>query len=93
MPDYPSAHASLGGAASEVLKDFFGTDEVPVDQTSGTLTGVTRHYNSLSQAARDNSLSRIYVGYHFRKACMAGEMQGKQIGSYVFSHSFRENIE
>jgi hypothetical protein len=91
MPDYPSAHASLGGAAAEILKSFFGTDAMPVDQTSGTLPGVTRHYNTFSQAARDNSISRIYVGYHFRKACMAGEEQGKQIGSYVFSHSFRTN--
>jgi hypothetical protein len=93
MPDYPSAHASLGGAAAEILKSFFGMDEVPVDQTSGTLPGVTRHYNTFSQAARDNSLSRIYVGYHFRKACMAGEEQGKNIGYFVFTHSFRENVE
>ncbi len=91
MPDYPSAHAALGGAAAEVLKRFFGTDVMPVDQTSPTFPGVTRHYNTFSQAARDNSLSRIYVGYHFRKACDAGETQGRDIGGYVFSHSFREN--
>jgi hypothetical protein len=91
IPDYPSAHANFGGAAAEILKLFFGTDNVSVDQTSLTLPGVTRHYSSISQAARDNSLSRVYVGFHFRKACMAGEEQGRQIANFVFTHSFREN--
>lgn len=90
LPDYPSAHANYGGAAAEILALFFGGDFISVDQTSPTLPGVTRHYSSLAQAARDNSLSRIYVGYHFRKACLAGEEQGKQIANYVFNNSFRE---
>lgn len=91
IPDYPSAHANFGGAAAEILKLFFETDNISVDQTSPTAPGVTRHYSHISQAARDNSLSRIYVGYHFRKACLAGEEQGKQIASYVFSHKFQES--
>jgi len=89
IPDYPSAHANFGGAASEILKLFFQTDAISVDQTSNTTPGVIRHYSSFSQAARDNSLSRIYVGYHFRHACLAGEEQGRQTAIYVFNHSFR----
>jgi hypothetical protein len=92
-PDYPSAHAAYGGAASEILKLFFGTDNTSVDQTSPTRPGVTRHYSSFSTAARDNSLSRIYIGYHFRKTCLDGEEQGRQIATYVFNHSFRESGE
>jgi PAP2 superfamily len=92
-PDYPSAHAAYGGAAAEILKLFFGTDNTSVDQTSPTRPGVIRHYSSFSAAARDNSLSRIYVGYHFRKTCLAGEEQGKQIATYIFNHSFRESGE
>jgi hypothetical protein len=90
IPEYPSLHAGLGGAAAEVLKQFFETDNISVKQTSPTTPGITRHYSSISQAARDNSLSRIYVGYHFRKACLAGEEQGKQIAAYVFNNSFKE---
>jgi PAP2 superfamily len=90
IPDYPSAHANFGGAAAEVLALFFETDFVSVDQTSTTLPGVTRQYTSISNAARDNSLSRIYVGFHFRNACLVGEAQGRQIGNYVFNNSFRE---
>ncbi len=90
IPDYPSAHANFGGAAAEVLALFFETDFISVDQTSTTLPGVTRRYTSISKAAIDNSLSRIYVGFHFRKACLAGEEQGRQIANYVFNNSFRE---
>ena len=93
-PDYPSAHAAYGGAAAEILKLFFGTDNISVDQTSPTRPGITRHYSSFSKAARDNSLSRIYIGYHFSK-CMSGMAKNKEDKSltYVFNHSFKESGE
>ena len=90
IAEYPSAHANFGAAAAAVLTRFFGSDHISVQQTSPTLPGVTRNYSSLAAAARDNSLSRIYVGFHFRKAILAGEVQGMQVGNYVFDHSFRE---
>ena len=91
IPDYPSAHANFGAAAGEVLRLFFGTDKIAVDLTSPTAPGIKRRYTTLSSAIRDNSLSRIYVGYHFRKAVLAGEEQGIKVGNYVFNHAFREN--
>jgi hypothetical protein len=45
-PDYPSAHATYGEAAAEILKLFFGTDNTSVDQTSPTWR---RRYPSLFQ--------------------------------------------
>lgn len=93
IPDYPSAHANFGGAAAEILKLFFESDNISVNQTSGTLPTVTRPYTSISRAARDNSLSRIYVGFHFRDACLKGEDQGKRIASYVFNNAFRESTD
>ena len=92
LPDYPSLHAGYGGAAGEVLRLFFG-DQVSVAMTSTTLPGVTRHYSTISSAIRHNSLSRIYVGYHFRKAVDAGEEQGVQIGNYVFNNFLREEAD
>ncbi len=89
IAEYPSAHANFGASAAAVLARFLGTDEVSVSQTSGTLPGVTRHYTSIMAATRDNSLSRIYVGFHFRKAVLAGEAQGLSVGNFVFDHSFR----
>ena len=93
IPDYPSAHASFGGAAAEILKLFFSSDKISINQASPMTPGVVRQYSSIAQAARDNSLSRIYVGYHFRNAALKGEQQGKEIAGYVFGNSFREAVE
>jgi len=90
IPDYASAHACAGGAAAELMKIFFGKDNIRFNSTS-TSSGTTRSFSSLSQAARENSLSRIYIGYHFRKACLEGEEQGKKIGKWVFNKVLQKN--
>jgi hypothetical protein len=89
IPDYSSGHACAGGAGAELIKNFFGTDEISFSTASGTYPS-TRHFTSLSQAARENSLSRIYVGYHFRKAVTEGEQQGKNVGKWIYDHSLGE---
>lgn len=91
VPDYPSNHATNGGAAAELIKDFFGKDNFMFSFESTTLPNHARSFTSLSQAARENSLSRIYIGYHFRKACIEGEALGKQIGAWIAAHSLQEN--
>lgn len=90
VPEYPSSFAMNGGAAAEVLRLFFGTDEYSFDLTSTRLPDMTRHYNSFSAAARENSISKIYGGFYFRKSVVDGEEMGKQIANYVFTHAFRE---
>jgi hypothetical protein len=89
VPDYGSAHATAGGAGSELIKNFFGTDNINFSSASTSYPS-TRIFNSLSQASRENSLSRIYIGYHFRKAVTAGEQQGKSIGKWIFDHYLNE---
>ena len=85
VADYPSAHATAGGAAAAVISAFLGTDNINFKTTSTTNTG-TRMFSSLSQAAMENALSRIYIGYHFRNACMKGNTMGYQIGNYIFNN-------
>jgi len=89
VPDYTSAHAAAGGAGSELIKSFFGSDKIRFSSASTSYPS-TRKFTSLSQAARENSLSRIYVGYHFRQACIEGEQQGKNIGKWIFDHYLNE---
>jgi hypothetical protein len=89
IADHPSAHAAAGGAAAELLKQFFDKDDFEFSYTSISLPGNPRSFTSLSQAARENSLSRIYVGYHFRKACMDGEALGKSVGDWIGTHSLQ----
>lgn len=90
VADYPSAHATAGGAGAAVISAFFGADNISFTTTSTTNTG-TRSFNSLSQAAMENAMSRIYIGYHFRNACMKGKTLGYQIGNYIFNNYLQEN--
>jgi hypothetical protein len=91
VPDYPSAHACAGGAAAVVLAAFFGGD----DQTftfqstmSFPFPGIQpRTYHHISDAAKENAISRMLVGIHFRAACMAGLEQGRDVGSWVVRHA------
>ena len=92
MPDYDSAHSVEGGAAAQVLKRFFGTDTVSFSTCSTTLPAgstcndpspVFRSYATFSQAAEENGLSRILVGFHFRKAVTAGIEHGCKIGDHA----------
>jgi hypothetical protein len=95
IPDYDSAHAVEGGAAAEVLQRFFKTDQVNFSACSLTLPlpeercggaqQVLRSYSSFSQAD-ENGVSRILVGFHFRKAVQEGIQHGRKIGKRAAEH-------
>ncbi len=42
---------------------------------------MVRHFPSFSQAAAENAVSRIYIGFHFRHAAEAGTNHGGKIGT------------
>ena len=95
MPDHDSGHSVEGGAAAEVMARFFGTDRISfqvcsltlpdaADRCDGTST-VWRSFRSFSQAADENGLSRILVGFHFRKAVDAGIQHGRRIADRTVS--------
>jgi hypothetical protein len=91
IPDYDSGHAVEGGAAAQVLKRVFGDhvtfkvcsltlDVTPEDaQNCGEGSQVLRTYHSFTQAADENGLSRILVGFHFRTAVTVGIEHGRAI--------------
>jgi hypothetical protein len=90
VPDYDSAHSVEGGAAAQVLRRFFGTDDISFETCSLTLPAgstcddpspVTRSFSSFSEAAEENAFSRVLVGFHFRKACEVGVQHGRTIGN------------
>ena len=98
IPDYDSGHAVEGGVGAQVLKRFFHTDRMsfsicsftlPEGETCADASPTRRHFSSFSQAARENAVSRIYVGYHFRDAVVVGTHHGKRIGNWTVSHSLR----
>jgi hypothetical protein len=89
-PDYTSGHSVQGGAMSEVLARFFGTDKVCFTTTSTTLPGVFRSFSTFSQAAEENGNARIYVGFHFRHAVTEGIKLGQKIGRVAFNHYLQQ---
>jgi hypothetical protein len=89
-PDYDSGHSLEGGAAAEVFRQFFGTDNIifkacsytlPVGERCTDPSPVYREYTSFSQAAEENAFSRILTGLHFRDATEAGLKHGEKIGN------------
>lgn len=98
VPDYDSGHAVQGGAAATVLKRFFGTDHVgfttcsltlPAGGTCADPSPVTRSYATFSAAAQENGISRILVGFHFRKAVVEGIEHGNRIGDLAVDRFLR----
>jgi hypothetical protein len=98
IPDHDSAHSVIGGAAAEVLRRFFGTDRIGFATCSLTLPSgstctdpspATRSYHSFSEAADENGLSRILVGFHFRNAVEDGIEHGRRIGGHAVDRFLR----
>jgi hypothetical protein len=50
---------------------------------------VTRSYTSFTEAAEENGLSRILVGFHFRKAVTEGIEHGRKVGDRAVNHFLR----
>lgn len=100
FPSYPSGHAAFGGALFEVLRAFYGRDDIAFSFTSDEFNGitrgtdgqvrptVTRSFSSLSQAEEENGQSRIYLGIHWSFDKTSGIEQGRKVGHYVVSNVF-----
>lgn len=86
--EYPSAHALTGAAAGQVLIRYFKNKNIPITIDSGYWPG-TRSFPDIKSAIRENSLSRIYIGYHFRKAVEIGEESGYELGDFVFENALQ----
>ena len=100
FPAYPSGHAGFGGALFEVLRQFYGRDDIRFTFVSDELNGVTpgpdgvprprlpRTFTSLSQAEEENGQSRIYLGIHWAFDKTEGIAQGRRVARYVVRNAF-----
>jgi membrane-associated phospholipid phosphatase len=100
FPAYPSGHAGFGGALFQVMRRFYGTDNIAFTFVSDEFNGETRDNNgnrrpyrprsfsSLSQAEEENGQSRIYLGIHWSFDKTEGIALGRRVGDYVFDHAF-----
>jgi hypothetical protein len=101
-PDYPCALPTATGASAEVLRQFFGTDDIafsrafnaaavplPAPMTPLPPKTITRSFESLSQAAAESKDARVFAGIHFREGCTAGVRQGTQVARFVVRHELK----
>jgi hypothetical protein len=82
IPEYPSAAATISNAAAVVLLEVVG-DRHTFDMTSPTLPGKTRHFTSLTQAAEEAGMSRVFGGIHFLRAVKDGAQHGRSVAAEV----------
>jgi hypothetical protein len=96
IPDYESAHTVEGAGAAQVMARVFGRDNIAFSACSLTLPAgsncndtspVRRNFHGFRQAANENGVSRIYVGFHFRDAVEKGLKHGAQIGDWTVDHA------
>ena len=99
VPDYDSGHSAVGAVASTVLIAFFGDEQTftirstieplypTVFPSDGSGNPVGRTFTRISDASKENSISRMLVGIHFRLACEVGYQQGVEVGMYVLKHA------
>jgi hypothetical protein len=92
FPAWPSGHATMGGALFEVLRDFYGTDNVNyVLNSAETMpSGLnTRSFTSFTQAEWENGMSRIYMGVHWLFDAEDGIKLGNDIADWVGANAFQ----
>ena len=102
FPSYPSAHGTASTAAMTVIANTLGTgDDYPFTMTTeevdkaGPFSGKikmnppTRSFNSFSEAGMEASMSRVYLGIHFRYDSEEGFQLGKKIGEYAQQNFLR----
>ena len=91
FPAWVSGHATFGGAWAGVMKRYFGADEIPGGPFAATTedphaatgpdgTVKRRTFSSFTAAARENALSRLYLGVHYR---FDGDLDGLTLGDRV----------
>lgn len=91
FPEYTSGHSTFGGAWSEILRQFTGSDHFGYGRTFTTLAfegttiePVELYWETFTEAAQEAGMSRLYGGIHFMDANLNGQACGKLVGGAVW---------
>ncbi len=86
LPSYMNVNTAIAGAATAVLKAYFGNHSVSMQaDTTGTGTFTTLTYPTLDDALAAAGMAPIYAGTDFSYATDAGLTAGGQTGALALT--------
>jgi hypothetical protein len=88
-PDYTSGHTTNSSAMAKILTSVF-TDN-PGVAIVVTQSGITRRWNTFSEAVDEVIDARVYSGIHFRNSDVAGARMGRQVAQFVLNHALQRS--
>ncbi|GHF78393.1 DNRLRE domain-containing protein [Streptomyces filamentosus] len=93
FPAYVSGHATFAGAWSKATQAWFGTDQITWTATTEdpNALGVTRTFTSISAAATENAVGRVWLGVHYRWDGTDGVTAGGNAAAYGVANKLKPN--
>src|SRR5690606_38002650 len=88
FPGYPSGHAFAGAACAQALSQRFGENYSMEDKSHANrkdFKGKPRRFESFDEMAKENAISRVLLGVHFRIDSEEGLRLGRDLGDYFLS--------
>lgn len=84
FPAYTSGHSTFSGSSARVAELFLGSDAQVFSVVSDGEPGAVRHFTSLTQAAEEAGMSRIYGGIHWQYDNTEGLASGRRVAEQAF---------
>lgn len=85
FPEFTAGHSTISAASATVLTHLFGNNFSFQDTSDLRYIGLQRHFSSFIQASDETAMSRFYGGIHYRNSSLAGAVQGKLIGDFIWN--------
>ena len=95
--EYTAGHSTIGGAGAEALRLFTGRDDLGASATvaagtSGYEPGVpaqdvTLRWDTFTEAAEQEGISRLYAGVHFAPGDTDGQSLGRRVAALVWERA------
>ncbi|MFE0022503.1 phosphatase PAP2 family protein [Amycolatopsis sp. NPDC059021] len=93
FPAFISGHGTFAGAWAGVMKRYLGTDTFAWTATTDDpfARNVTRSFTTFSDAARENALSRVWLGVHYRFDGEYSVATGDKVAAWVTANFLGTN--
>jgi hypothetical protein len=85
FPEYTSGHSTITASAATVLTKLYRDNLAFEDSSDYKYIGLKRKFTSLSAAAEECSISRVYGGIHYTISVNTGAAMGKQVGGLIIN--------